>query len=97
VRYLTGPWRLAVARVAATREATAASVTGAPTAARLAAAGGREDGGRRRRRRRWEQDDGIQNTFQPADSCGLYEPSAMALDVRHMQLPIRPSSAPATG
>ena len=24
-------------------------------------------------------------------SCGLYEPSAMALDVRHMQLPTRPS------
>ena len=29
-------------------------------------------------------------------SCGLYEPTAMALDVRHMQLPIRPSSIPAS-
>ena len=30
-------------------------------------------------------------------SCGLYEPSAMALDVRYMQLPTRPSQAPAAG
>jgi hypothetical protein len=72
VRYLTGPWRLAVARVAAALEATATSATGAPTAARLAAAGGREDGGRRRRRRRRGQGGGgdgdIQNTFQPVDT-----------------------------
>ena len=29
-------------------------------------------------------------------SCGLYEPSVMTLDVRYMQLPIRPSSMPAS-
>ena len=62
VHYLAGPWRLEVARVVAALEATAASATGAPTAAGLAAAGGREDGGRRRRRRRRRQDGDIQNT-----------------------------------
>ena len=75
---MTGPWRLAVARVAATLEATATSATGAPTAARLAAAGGGEDGGRRRRRRRRGQDDGGGGDNQNTDGhpehffiCGL--------------------------
>ena len=60
----------------------------AGTATAAAATGGREDGGRRRTSR---------TLFKLRISCGLYEPSAMALDVRHMQLPIRPSSAPAAG
>ena len=59
----------------------------AGTTAAAAAADGREDGGRRRTSR---------TLFKLRISCGLYEPSAMALDVRHMQLPIRPSSMPAS-
>jgi hypothetical protein len=39
---------------------------------------------------------GIQNTFLSADCWGYSEPQVMALDVRHMQLPIRPSSMPAS-
>ena len=65
---------------------TAATRTGgrdkAGTTAAAAAADGREDGGRRRTSRTF---------FKLRISCGLYEPSAMALDVRHMQLPTRPS------
>ena len=38
----------------------------------------------------------IQNTFLSADCWGYSEPQVMALDVRHMQLPIRPSSMPAS-
>jgi hypothetical protein len=59
----------------------------AETTAAAAAAGGREDGGRRRTSR---------TLFKLRISCGLYEPSVMTLDVRYMQLPIRPSSMPAS-
>ena len=34
--------------------------------------------------------------FKLRISCGPYEPSVMTLDVRYMQLPIRPSSMPAS-
>ena len=76
MRYLTGPWRLAVARVTATLEATTTSATGAPTAARLAATGGGDGGGRRRRRRRRGHDDGGGGDNQDTDQnffliCGL--------------------------
>ena len=59
----------------------------AGTATAAAAAGGREDGGRRRTSR---------TLFKLRISCGPYEPSVMTLDVRYMQLPIRPSSMPAS-
>ena len=60
----------------------------AGTTTAAAAEGGREDGGRRRTSR---------TLSKLRISCGLYEPSAMALDVRHMQLPTRPPQAPAAG
>ena len=66
------------------------------TTATAAAAGGREGGGRRRRRRQPEHRRASRTLLNLRISCGLYEPSVMTLDVRYMQLPIRPSSMPAS-
>ena len=52
------------------------------TTATAAAAGGREGGGRRRRRRQPEHRRASRTLLKLRISCGLYEPSAMALDVR---------------
>ena len=88
-----------------TAAATTAGATEMAAAAerrRLGRAEGTRQGRRRRRRRRADvrtaDDDGHpEHFFKLRISCGLYEPSAMALDVRHMQLPTRPPQAPAAG